>query len=513
VYTNADKAETFADTLERECRENTHPEEDEQHERKVRRVVRRLRSTEDLEEVKPTSPTEVEGIIKRLKNRKAPGKDGITNVMVKQLPRKGIAAITNIINAVLRTRHFPTGWKQADIIMFSKPKKDKVMPQNYRPISLLPAISKIAERVILRQLKQEAEDLELLPSEQFGFRNKHSTELQLLRIVEHASQHEKRGRTTAMLLLDVERAFDRVWHDGLIFKMVDAGFSKRMCQLMDNYIRRRNFRVKVGHEKSEGRTPEAGVPQGAVLSPLLYNIYTHDIPRPSRTSLALYADDTAILASHKWKNTAAKHLQDATDQILDWFILWKIKVNVDKTQAILLGWKRDDCNQRIVIENKEVPWKNSVTYLGVLLDQRLTFRQHIQTVVDKAKGCIAQLYPLLNRKSQLSLQNKLTLIKTVIRPTLLYASTAWGHAANDVLMKIQRIENKLLRMALDAPWFVRNTQIYRDLDWQPIQIAMKEKAKNTFKRAEEHPNPELRRLVNYEIVETACRKKRPRHQL
>ncbi|KAH1016999.1 hypothetical protein HUJ05_007737 [Dendroctonus ponderosae] len=176
------------------------------------------------------------------------------------------------------------------------------MPQNYRPISLLPTISKVAERVILLRLKDDVEPLNLLPPEQFGFRNKHSTELQLLRIVEQASHNADRGLTTGMLLLDVERAFDRFWHDGLICKLVDSGISKRMCQLMDSYIRRRTFQIKIDHFKSSGRTPEAGVPQGAVLSPLLYNIYTHDIPRAARASIALYVDDTAMLTAHKHKD-------------------------------------------------------------------------------------------------------------------------------------------------------------------------------------------------------------------
>ncbi|ERL91910.1 hypothetical protein D910_09233 [Dendroctonus ponderosae] len=119
----------------------------------------------------------------------------------------------------------------------------------------------------------------------------------------------------------------------------------------------------------------------------------------------------------------------------------------------------------------------------------------------------------MNKKSQLSLKNKLTLIKAIIRLAVLYASTAWGHAADTSIHRIQAMENKLLRMALDAPWFVRNAQIYRDLEWKPFRQALKEKAEATYRRAEEHPYEELRKFVNYDVEATSARIKRPRHQL
>ncbi|ERL84844.1 hypothetical protein D910_02268, partial [Dendroctonus ponderosae] len=169
---------------------------------------------------------------------------------------------------------------------------------------------------------------------------------------------------------------------------------------------------------------------------------------------------------HKRKDIIAKNLQAAIDLICDWFILWKIKINSDKSHAIFLGRKLDTCTKRITIDDKEVAWTSSC---------------------GQGKNGIAQLYSLLNKKSQLSLKNRLTLIKAIIRPAVLYASTAWGHAADTSIHRIQAMENKLLRMALDAPWFIRNAQIYRDLEWKPFRQALKEKAEATYRRTEEHP--------------------------
>jgi hypothetical protein len=130
------------------------------------------------------TPGDTRKIIRRLKKRKAPGKDGIMNKMLKEMSRKCMMALTNIVNAIIRREHFPICWKHAEVIMLSKPGKSLKFPQNYRPISLLPALSKVAERAIKILLDQEIEELNVIPSEQFGFRSSHSTDLQALRLVE-----------------------------------------------------------------------------------------------------------------------------------------------------------------------------------------------------------------------------------------------------------------------------------------------------------------------------------------
>ncbi|CAG9136156.1 unnamed protein product [Plutella xylostella] len=167
---------------------------------------------------KPTRPREIWSIIRKLKLRKAPGYDGIHNALLKNLPQKAVILLTKILNACLRISYFPQAWKLAKVIAILKSGKDACLGTSYRPISLLSSLSKLFESVIYKRLI--ATTHHLLRNEQFGFRKSHSTTQQLARVAEHVAHHLNLGQSTGMFLLDIEKAFDTVWHDGLLHKLV-----------------------------------------------------------------------------------------------------------------------------------------------------------------------------------------------------------------------------------------------------------------------------------------------------
>ena len=493
AYEDQDKAEAFADTLETEGRLNTHPDEDDQHEAEVMHTIN------DLDAQNPSNqtpmvitPRDTRTIVRRLKKRKAPGKDGITNKMLKEMPRKGMVALTNIINAIVRREYFPLCWKHAEVIMLNKPGKSLKFPQNYRPISLLPALSKVAERAIKMILDQEMAELNLIPSEQFGFRSGHSTELQALRLVETITSGFNNREVTGAVFLDIERAFDRVWHEGLIRKMIDAGLSNKICKVIRSYLKDRSFCVKVKEHKSSTRQINTGVPQGSVLGPHLYSIYVHDTPKVPGNTLALHADDTAIMAKHRRTEVICRRLQDHADLLRDWCITWKLKCNAQKSQAILFQKRRQIPPREIRIDDTAVPWVQSVKYLGFILDKRLTWREHTTALRNKTRQAMSRLYPLIGRRSVMTL-TKLRLIQAVARPQL-----TWGYAAKIHIKRLQATENKLIRAAANAPWFVRNAHLQQDLQWEPFKDNIRRRAEGTFRRAGNHPNEELRNLVAYD---------------
>ncbi|ERL84472.1 hypothetical protein D910_01903 [Dendroctonus ponderosae] len=135
--------------------------------------------------------------------------------------------------------------------------------------------------------------------------------------------------------------------------------------------------------------------------------------------------------------------------------MWKVKIHPGKSQALLIGRRRDSGDGNINIDGVDVEWKQEAKYLGIILDKQLTWRKQVQTSINKAKAVTSKLYPLLNRQSHMSIRNKLLLIKTIIRPALTYGSTSWGYASECHLKRLQATENKIRRMAVDAPWFVR----------------------------------------------------------
>ncbi|EFA12510.2 putative RNA-directed DNA polymerase from transposon X-element-like Protein [Tribolium castaneum] len=381
VFTDEEKAEAFALSMSRQCSLNLtnadldHVEEIEDHVESI--------ATEDPDEpLTPTTPEEVSGVIRKLKKRKASGPDEISNRALKNLPLKVIVELTGILNAMLSFRYFPQRWKMATVIFIPKPGKDPKFPQNHRPISLLSAVGKVAKRLIRSRLLQLTQERHIVPDEQFGFRSNHSTTDQLLRVVEHASISIERKQVTGAVFLDVAKAFDAVWHDRLIYKLHQTGIPLAMVQMIRSFLDGRRFQVRINNSVSDPQDLEAGVPQGSVLSPLLYSIFTHDIPKTDRTTLAIYADDTAILTRSKQPYMATRYLQESVERIENWC-------------------RRVSSDGFVRMFNADIPWSDQVKYLGVILDKKLSFGPHLDYALAKGKMATGMLRSIV---SPLSIQ-------------------------------------------------------------------------------------------------------------
>lgn len=509
VYTEAEKADVFAENLERQCSPNFDNADLDHIERVEADVRARLASADANRHLLPASPEEVKQLINRTRERKAPGPDGITNKVLKSLSKKAIMTLVAIINAILRLRYFPHDWKCADVIVLPKPGQSATFPQNYRPISLLPTLGKIAEGVILKRLRTEVENLGATADEQFGFRARHSTTQQILRVVEFAAEGFNKKQSTGVIFLDVSKAFDKVWHTGLLFKMLEAGIHTGLVKLIESFLRERRFRVKLRDSRSGERTMEAGVPQGSLLSPELFKIYTRDLPKTAGTNLALFADDTAVAARSLAPHIITRRLQEAADELEEWFATWRIQVNANKSAAMFFSKRRREPDREITIFGQPIPWKNETKYLGVTLDRKLTWKAHTDSCLNKGNMAAAHLYPLLNRRSKLSAKTKLRLYKVIIRPIMTYASAVWGYAAKSHIHKLQVVQNRIIRMAFDAPWFMRNDQLHREAGLVTIEVFIKEAAAKFFTNATTHPNALVRDVVAYD-ENMPMRHKRPK---
>lgn len=433
------------------------------------KVQRFMRNCPTSLSPKYTTMEELQSITKKMKNCKAPGMDKVHNSLVKKLPPVGFFLLGIIINASLKMNYFPTKWKHAKVVPIKKPGKPSSSPNSYRPISLLSSFSKLLERVILIRLQKHLDERNVIPHQQHGFQRGKSTSTLLVQLISKIKTALASGTSTGMILLDVEKAFDRVWHTGLLYKLICANTPHYLVKMTASFLENRTFHVEVNGFKSSNIQIKYGVPQGAVCSPTLYNIYTADLPKEAKCDATLFADDTAFTVSSRFAKHIEKELQVAFKRVKGYFGRWKILINDSKTQAIYFTKRR---TKQIPIGplrllDSNVEWEPSVKYLGVVLDPRLTLRAHMQYVANKAHKAIRILYSMLSRRSNLDARNKQILYKVGIRPIMTYAAPVINQSAKSNLNRLQVVQNKCLRMILDSEPGTSNIQLHEEvvIEW------------------------------------------------
>ena len=409
-------------------------------------------------------PKEVALFIRRLKSKKTPGQDELRNIVLKRLPRKAHIFLAKIFSACIRLGYFPTVWKHAVVTAIPKPNKDSSNPSNYRPISLLPTLSKLLERVILNRIEQHLENTRIIPDAQFGFKRGHSTNHQLVRLVKEVRTKFARRKSSGMVLLDVEKAYDSVWQEAILHKMRMAVFPLYVLKIVRSFLQNRSFHVAVNGHASNRHGVPFGVPQGAVLSPTLYNIFMADLAMIDGVSYFLFADDTGFIASDADPDIVVTKLQAAQNAIERYQKKWKVKTNAEKSQAIFFTRKRSPRNlprREVSVWGSQVPWSEDVKYLGLTLDRKLTFAAHMKNTLTKCDKITRMLYSLISRRSHLDVNSKLLLYKTVFKPSMTYGFPAWYDCAASHRKKLQVKQNRLLKMMLNLGPFHPTDDVHR----------------------------------------------------
>jgi len=217
-------------------------------------------------------------------------------------------------------------------------------------------------------------------------------------------------------------------------------------------------------ERSTIRIVRAGVPQGSVLGPVLYTLFTSDLPCPNKpgTILATYADDTAFIANASCPIEASRITQEFLDSYGKWTNRWNISINGRKSQHCNFTL-RGKILPRVELLDITIPQSPHAQYLGLILDKRLTWKQHTTKVAASCRAKLRKLNWLLKPTSKLSLGNKVLLFKAIVVPSMTYCIQLWGMASDSNVMKVQRVQNRALRMIADAPWYIRNDALTNDL--------------------------------------------------
>jgi hypothetical protein len=235
--------------------------------------------------------------------------------------------------------------------------------------------------------------------------------------------------------------------------------------------------------------------QGSILGPLLYTIYTADIPQPNKTILSTVADDTAIFTTHPDPTLAFINLQVHLRIIENWTRTWRLKINETKFSHITFTLRRGHCSS-LYINRTVVPQAETVKYLGSHFEKRLTWKKHVAMKRKEFDLKTREIYRLIGKHSSLSLGNKLLIYKTVLKPVRTYRIELWGCATKSNIAVIQRYLSKLLRTIANAPWYVYNQTLHSDLHIPHVRTVFRERTATHRTTLDSHPNPLMEPLVH-----------------
>ncbi|KXZ75796.1 Histone H3-like Protein [Tribolium castaneum] len=266
-----------------------------------------------------------------------------------------------------------------------------------------------------------------------------------------SSRFANLGISTVAVFLDIERAFDKVWHDGLILKLLSLQINPRFVRLIASFLTNRSCSVKVQNALSNPIPIRSGVPQGSILSPLLYIVYCRDFPISDhpRTKTRLFADDTAIWSSHKSPSIAAKRIQTQLQRIQQWTNTWRVKPNPTKSQSITMSYK---CSRRalsqpiqLLLNNQQIPHLKTIKYLGVTFSHTCSLAPDINETLKKVRNRANLLYLIRGRLHGCSPQTLLYTYNSFIRPVIEYRAPIYASIPLNQLLQIASTERRILR--------------------------------------------------------------------
>ena len=350
--------------------------------------------------------------------------------------------------------------------------------KNYRPISLLPLISKVIEKVIHDQTQRFLIENDVLYKYQSGFRGNHSTDSCLSYLNDKILQGFDCGKITGMILIDLQKAFDTIDHKLLLEKLAFIGFSEKAIEWFKSYITNRSFVVNVENEYSVPGPLLCGVPQGSILGPLLFLLYVNDMPQAIKCDLLLYADDSVLIFSHKDIHVINEQLNNDFNSLCEWFVDNKLSIHFgeDKTKSILFASKNKIKKMgklNINHGNINIKQHSKVTYLGCILDEDLSGESMATKVLGKINAKLRFLY----RKNKfLTPSLRRLLCNALIQPHFDYACSAWYQNLNQKLLKkLQTSQNKCIRFCLQLS---NRSHIganeFENINWLPVRERFKQ---------------------------------------
>ena len=434
-------------------------------------------------EFHPTDSGQVLKLLNKLNKSKGSGLDKLSSRLIRECADLISPYISTIFNCCLTTGIFPDDWKLAKVTPIFK-QGDRSDMNNYRPISVISAIAKVFERIIYNQLSSYLSENNILSQYQSGFRSFHSTMTALLEATDDWAFNIDRGYVNAVVFLDLKKAFDTVDHPILLSKLYLYGVIGNAYELLSSYLDNRTQRCAVNGVISNTCTLTCGIPQGTILGPLLFLLYTNDLPNClSNSKPRMYADDTHLTYADNDICSIETSLNQDLSNINRWLIANKLTLNMTKTEFMLIG-SRQKLNSLsafpvLEINGTQLNRVNFTKSLGVLIDENLTWSNHINAITKKISSGIGSIKRISHCVPPATLH---TIYHGLVQSHFDYCSVVWGNCAKTLSDKLQRLQNRAVRVLTNTCYDADANQLLNELGWENLETRrQKLKAEMVYK--------------------------------
>ena len=451
-----------------------------------------MRNRSSVFSLNSAHPNEIQNIILQLKNSKSTGLDTIDTYILKCSLAYILPAVTHIVNLSLNSGIFPSKWKTAKVIPLFK-SGDSLNPKNYRPVAMLPILSKVLEKVVFCQVSKYMEKNSLMHPNHHGFRQNHSTATCLIQLYDKWVEALEERKFTGVCFLDLSAAFDVVNHSLLIKKLSLYGFDEKSIKWIESYLKDRKQTVCIEGKLSKVLSVTTGVPQGSILGPLLYTIFTNELPEIVHNhvghlshfqsscnmcgSLCCYADDSSFSFSSQSIETIQDQLHLKYRDVSEYMVNNRLKLNSDKTHLMLLGtdktWRSKLTGDSLKLSTDPdmdmIKTSRCEKVLGCIVSQNLKWADHILL---NEKSLVRQLTTRLSALKSISasanFKTRLMFANGIFLSKLAYAMPVWGGCEEYLVRSLQIVQNKAARLVCRKGIYTPISTLLGECNWLSV---------------------------------------------
>ena len=466
---------------------------DRDHKAKVKKAVDDFVISNDR---LPFSTIEIVKAIKKIKVSSSPGEDQIHNIFLKHIPYEYVSKVLCVLINRSVDSGIPLEWKVAKIIMIPKGESGPD-PEKYRPISLTSCLGKLVERLVKSRLYKFLEDSGIIVKQQSGFRNNKGAADNLVFFTQKISETLNKGKKACGIFFDISKAFDKVWHNGLIYKLINLNVPSYMLRYIIDFLKDRKFRVSIGDEMSELCNILCSVPQGSVLGPLLFLVYINDIPLADSKHISyssLFADDLATIFFYQKVGIVKGRMKTYLKSLVNWLFKWRLKMNAKKCcYTIFSGAGSKNKNKfELNLTDGLIPYNTNPVFLGITFDEFLNFGKHTDNLLKRARKRLNIIKIYSHKSWHLSHVTLKGIYNAIIGSIFTYSFFAVARIAKTNLDRLQRVQNRAIRSIYRLEWTSPTDQIHSISNLVPVRDRLVSLGERYLtKAADNNPNVAL----------------------